>query len=444
MTNIKVKGLKKRWNTYYVEKRLPADVRAHFGRARFSRSLKTHDISEAAQLAITTMKDWDALIAAARLVVGGENLDLNHLVETHQKRFAAATNKIQVFAEAAHDMGLDPDYGTMAKDSQTERVILTGLAETTGQLTPVDKYVDEFQAFIKYIPYTAAESRRFITEKFSSEFKYFEEITSETLKDYVQRRLSGSDGKKPWAEVTLKKNLGFMKSYWKYCVSHQGLSATNKIVYDVIIPETPNTKAHRQKTRKKEANHAYSVEECWRIHDAAANKTGKQNELLADLILLGMYTGCRLNELCSLELTDVTDDRISLPDSKTDAGERDIPIHRDIQQVIERLKQTSTDGFLFSGLTCNNEFNDRSKSIGQRYGRLKRKLGFTDKVHTFHSFRSTLATQLLNAGVPLEFAARIIGHSNPEGVKNNLTFGHYAGELAWKNKVEAMAKVKYK
>ena len=61
-----------------------------------------------------------------------------------------------------------------------------------------------------------------------------------------------------------------------------------------------------------------------------------------------MYTGGHLNELCSLELTDVTDDRISLPDSKTDAGERDIPIHRDIQQVIERLKQTSTDGFLIS------------------------------------------------------------------------------------------------
>ena len=137
-----------------------------------------------------------------------------------------------------------------------------------------------------------------------------------------------------------------------------------------------------------------------------------------------MYTGGHLNELCSLELTDVTDDRISLPDSKTDAGERDIPIHRDIQQVIERLKQTSTDGFLFSGLTCNNEFNDRSKAILQRYGRLKKKLGFTDKIHSFHSFRCTLATQLLNAGVPLEFAGRIIGHSNPEGVKNNLTFGH--------------------
>jgi site-specific recombinase XerD len=112
--------------------------------------------------------------------------------------------------------------------------------------------------------------------------------------------------------------------------------------------------------------------------------------------------------------------------------------------LIERLKQTSTDGFLFSGLICNNELGDRSKAIEQRYGQLKRKLGFTDKVHSFHSFRSTLATQLLNEGVPLEFATRIIGHSNPEGVKDNLTSGHYTGELKWKNKVEAMAKVKYK
>ena len=128
-------------------------------------------------------------------------------------------------------------------------------------------------------------------------------------------------------------------------------------------------------------------------------------------------------------MVDVTDDRISLPVSKSDAGERDIPIHSDIRQVSERLKRISTDGFLFSGLTCTNEFGNRSKAIGQRYGRLKRKLGFTDKIHSFHSFRSTLATQLLKAGIPLEFAAWIIGYLNPKGVKNNLTSGHYVGEL---------------
>ena len=52
--------------------------------------------------------------------------------------------------------------------------------------------------------------------------------------------------------------------------------------------------------------------------------------------------------------------------------------------------------------------------------------------------------QPLNARVPLEFAVRVLDPSNPVGVKNNLTFRHYAGELTWKSKVEAIAKVKYK
>ncbi|MBT6366299.1 MAG: hypothetical protein HOJ68_09075 [Bacteroidetes bacterium] len=57
-------------------------------------------------------------------------------------------------------------------------------------------------------------------------------------------------------------------------------------------------------------------------------------------------------------------------------------------------------------------------------------------------FRSIFPTQPLNARVPLEFAVWVIDHSNPVGVKNNLTFRHYAGELTWKSKVEAMAKLK--
>jgi integrase len=454
LTKTTGKHLVKAYKTWQVELLLPKDVRHHFlhgedspknlqgkPRSKLKQSLGTDELALAEFKKKPILDGWKRLIEEARLKNAGHMIDKGDLVAKYKAKFNHSQNKVETFAEAAFEMGLDNP--NVDQGSKAEREILEGLGETTGQLTPLNLYVDEFQEFIKYTPYTGAESRRFITEKFGTEFNYFEAITTEVLKGYVQRRLSGSDGNKPWSVETLKKNLGFVKSYWKYCVNHQSLKSSNPVVYEIIIPETPNTKAHRQKTRKKEANHAYSVEECWKIHDAAVKKTGKQNELLADLILLGMYTGCRLNELCSLELTDVTDDRISLPDSKTDAGERDIPIHRDIQQVIERLKQTSTDGFLFSGLTCNNEFGDRSKAIGQRYGRLKRKLGFTDKVHSFHSFRSTLATQLLNAGVPLEFAARIIGHSNPEGVKNNLTFGHYAGELTWKNKVEAMAKVKY-
>ena len=101
-----------------------------------------------------------------------------------------------------------------------------------------------------------------------------------------------------------------------------------------------------------------------------------------------------------------------MADSKTPRGIRKIPITHDIQQRIERSKQTSmaaNDEYLFSELTGSNKYENRSMAIGKRFGRLKEKLGF-GRNYGFHSFRSTLANLFDAAGVRENFAARIIGH----------------------------------
>ena len=85
-------------------------------------------------------------------------------------------------------------------------------------------------------------------------------------------------------------------------------------------------------------------------------------------------------------LEDVHSDRFNVVDSKTESGIRSIPIHTDIMQDVERMEQTSTDGYLISGLSAKNVTNDRSKGIGKGFGRLKNSLGFQDNVHTYHSF----------------------------------------------------------
>ena len=165
-----------------------------------------------------------------------------------------------------------------------------------------------------------------------------------------------------------------------------------------------NTKRQRKET-KKWANLVYSVEQAWLLHSSAK----EENEKLADLILLGMYTGYRLGEVAGMLLEDVHSDRFDVVDSKTERGNRSIPIHTDIMQDVERMKQTSADGYLISGLAAKNVTNDRLKEIGKRFGRLKNALGFENYVHTYHSFRSTLVSRFQSAGVEELFAARIIG-----------------------------------
>lgn len=101
---------------------------------------------------------------------------------------------------------------------------------------------------------------------------------------------------------------------------------------------------------------------------------------------------------------------------------RTVPIHGHIKQPVARLIEISKDGYLLSGLTFN-KFGDRSNAVGKRFGRLKQRLGYGPD-HVFHSLRKGFATQLENAGQPLNVVARLMGHT-----QDNQSFGNYSDGL---------------
>jgi integrase len=112
----------------------------------------------------------------------------------------------------------------------------------------------------------------------------------------------------------------------------------------------------------------------------------------ADLIRLSAYTGCRIEELCSLKTENLSDDRFELFDAQSEAGWRTIPIHNDLKQVIVRLIDTATGQYSISGLSFN-KYSDRSNAIGKRFGKLKTRLWYGPDC-VFHSLRKGFATQL--------------------------------------------------
>ena len=89
--------------------------------------------------------------------------------------------------------------------------------------------------------------------------------------------------------------------------------------------------------------------------------------MLAELMLLGICTGCRVNEFCSLKLEDNGPDYFQIQTGKTEASTRRMPIHSDIKQLVEQLVQNSTDGYLLSGLSCSNSEGNRSKAISKKF-----------------------------------------------------------------------------
>ena len=193
-----------------------------------------------------------------------------------------------------------------------------------------------------------------------------------------------------------------------------------------------------KRTEPRSTRQPFEPADVLKLLDAAIGRG--ENQLadlkLADLIRLGMWTGCRIEELCALKCEQVKDDHFSVGDAKTKAGWRDVPIHRELAQTMARLIESSNDGYVLSGLKAN-KYGDRSNGIGKRFGKLKAARGFGSQ-HVFHSLRKTVVTILENTGVPENVVADIVGHE-----KTTMTYGLYSGGLSLAVKRDALDKLAY-
>jgi len=421
------KHLVLRWNTYSVEMVVPADVRPMLKLSKFSKSLETENLVEAEIRKLPHIHRWKSLIKAARAKERGEIVDLEATVEESRKLFEELGGGESAFETVAHTLRPGEKLDEKTKD----KVRAYGMA--TKAYTPTTKYVEEWVTQHGYVPEVKDGAVTFLLGNFCKRFPFFETIEKSELKIWVDDMLQGRKGYPEWTRRTVNKNFGYVNKLWAYCEGKY-TEATNLAVGASILPPVNRTKAARKKSTNVTYK-PYEVAECYMLLDAAVEK---DDQNLIDMIKLGMYTGMRLNEIGNMKVSSVLDDRFVVEDSKTYNGEREIPIHPDIQQMVERLKQTSTDGFLISGESSNNKYKTRTKGISHRFNRLKTQLGFEIKRHAFHSFRATMANRFENAHVEQNLAARIIGHAVPDE-----TYGGYSGKIDWEVAVATMAKLQY-
>ncbi|MFM9382457.1 tyrosine-type recombinase/integrase [Pseudomonas sp. UV AK001] len=180
---------------------------------------------------------------------------------------------------------------------------------------------------------------------------------------------------------------------------------------------------------------AFTIEEVGTLH-AASKEQGL--DTLADLILLGGYTGARIEELCQLRKEHViTIDGVTMfdiVDSKTVAGIRQVPVHPNITSLVDRLSKSSTDGYLVP-TGSNNKYGIRSDALSKAFGRLKTTMGF-DRTRVFHSIRATVITQLVRADVPDRLIKELVGHET-----GTVTFDVYSDGASPKQKLDAISKL---
>jgi len=141
-------------------------------------------------------------------------------------------------------------------------------------------------------------------------------------------------------------------------------------------------------------------------------------------MLLGMFTGARLNEICQLDIADVqqdgdiwflniTDEGDDTKSVKSKAGRRKVPLHPELVRL-------GFLDFVESRRNGSRLFSDYSYSANGGYGRnLGRwcnesflpKLGVKQPGLVFHSLRHTVVTRLGQASVPEPIIQCIVGHA---------------------------------
>ncbi|MBS3799100.1 site-specific integrase [Pseudoalteromonas sp. BDTF-M6] len=163
------------------------------------------------------------------------------------------------------------------------------------------------------------------------------------------------------------------------------------------------------------------------------------------IIQLGIYTGARLGELAQLRKSDIRYDEETkrhyflITDEhkdqklKTDNAKRKIPMH----------KALMASGFLEYVTACDQkvfEELDKSVKVTGWMPRLMESIGvptFNELGHkrSFHSFRHTFITKLMNDGVPVNNLQQVVGHEiSSFGITSNYT--HKATSI--KNLVEVV------
>ncbi|KZY44015.1 integrase [Roseovarius sp. HI0049] len=141
-------------------------------------------------------------------------------------------------------------------------------------------------------------------------------------------------------------------------------------------------------------------------------------------VLLGLFTGARLNEICQLDIADIQQDGghwfLNITDEgddnkrvKASASRRKVPLHSEL------IRLGFLD-FVESRKRGQRLFPDYSYNINGGYGRnLGRwynesflpKLGIKKPGIVFHSFRHTMVTRLGRADVPEPIYQCIVGHA---------------------------------
>jgi integrase len=454
-----------RGNTWMIRIQVPKDLQAHYGKRELllSTKRKAHQLEEAILIRDQELAAFK--VQRYTLRTGGTGAipplvredaeewakitrDQNRMHKDDPEQEGAEEEKY-LLMEDVLDKAVEEfvDGGWQAVNEEASRTRTTDQWEAIRSLDP-----KAYQNVIKRLDVVRGKTfdahlERYIKQRSVSELtlKYQDEI-KKTIKEFATEnnhtdaisRFTVNDWKEQLerdglASSTIGKRLGMLSKYWEYLET-----------IDAIDPKAhSNPFAGHKITKKiKHIREMFTVEE-------AKQLTEEGSGLIVDFIKLGLLTGCRMKELCSIKVSDLTTfDNVRIiriseemtkgrSDGNISSGVRNVPITSKMEPILDQLVAHQKErkchptqrnkGYLFD--TGYTQYKDLTGPMSKRFTRHKTALGFKANVKVAHCFRHTANNLLGRSNVDPVKRAALLGWV--EGADKNLMANQQYGDQSF-------------
>ncbi|WP_353859445.1 DUF6538 domain-containing protein [Azospirillum formosense] len=407
-----------RRQTWYVRVTVPPRLREAVGNTHVVRSLKTRDLAEAQRLRLVAVAQIKAELDAI-----GKGEDGSAVAA------ALIWRDVWINSDASAQ---DNDHGHT--EQQGIEIAIESHAEKIEKAQGIEAAKDFYKIATSNSPLLSEtrdlwlpEASRTITKQTARQYdsdtsRFLEWATKKRvlLVSDVTKRLAGSYVSEAFPDVAAKtanRHISSLSMWWRW-LEQKGMTDANPWQGQVL--RVRGKRANREDNRR-----AYNADEIKTL------LSGLKKRPLDALFRLGLFTGARLDELCSLQAGDVVEREgswwLSITEGKTENAVRMIPVHSAIEPLVVTLKQEAAsakgnaDGWLFPDITPGGPDNKRSWNVSKKFTRERRKLGVDTPQTVFHSTRKNLLEALEAGEVPLSTAKLIVGHE-----RGDIAFGGYS------------------
>jgi integrase len=402
-------------HSWYVRVKVPRPLQgAYPGRSHVLVALGTRDLDEAYRVKWKIVdrinEDFRRL---RKLLSEGQSIDTPAVQETvtaedyREQIERARARGDEETAAVVTDLAFERAVHLADKGLPAERAQRYFDVAVDGART-LDRLLDDWLDAADYREQTKKQHRQAYGElrEFLGGNALPRHVTDSLALDFVSQKIVAS-GK---SYATQRRKVNSLCAFWKWLGQRKHVPRTDNPWIGHVLKR--KDAAPKGRGRKR----AYRDDELCTLLGGSPEYPG-----LRDVVLLGLYSGARLDELCSLQRGNVRDAGdgeyfVAITKSKTKAGIREIAVTHPIACAVlaKRISGEGTaDQSIFPEFAPGGYDNKLSWAVSKAFGTYRKARGLTSGETDFHSFRRNVATVLENAGADPVSGARHLGHEFP-------------------------------